>query len=101
MRNRVAPSFVRFGTFQLPASRGGPEDALVGRLADYIIRHHYPHLLTCAFHASAAASDSIPDIDSLPVHGGHLSREVSSAVNPSRKRLRLCYSEWILVCWSS
>jgi uncharacterized protein YdiU (UPF0061 family) len=38
---RVSPSFVRFGTFQLPASRGGEETALVKTLADYVIRHHY------------------------------------------------------------
>jgi uncharacterized protein YdiU (UPF0061 family) len=40
---RVARSFVRFGTFQLPASRG--EDALVGTLTEYVIKHHYPHLV--------------------------------------------------------
>ncbi|KAF8058303.1 selO [Scenedesmus sp. PABB004] len=45
---RVAPSFVRFGTFQLPASRGGDEMALVGKLADYVIRHHYPELQAVA-----------------------------------------------------
>jgi len=37
---RVARSFVRFGTFQLPSSRG--EDALCGTLTDFVIRHHYP-----------------------------------------------------------
>jgi uncharacterized protein YdiU (UPF0061 family) len=31
---------VRFGSFQLPASRG--DDALVANLVDYLIRHHYP-----------------------------------------------------------
>ena len=41
---RVSQSFVRFGTFQLPASRGGEEVALVRQLADYIIKHNYPHL---------------------------------------------------------
>jgi uncharacterized protein YdiU (UPF0061 family) len=41
---RTAPSFVRFGTFQLPAERGGEERALVKLLADYVIRHHFPHL---------------------------------------------------------
>ena len=41
---RVAPSFVRFGTFQLPASRGGAETPLVQATADYIIKHHFPHL---------------------------------------------------------
>jgi uncharacterized protein YdiU (UPF0061 family) len=39
---RVAACFIRFGTFQLPASRG--EDALVATLADYTIRHHFKHL---------------------------------------------------------
>lgn len=40
---RASPSFVRFGSFQLPSTR--PDDLpLVGRLADYVIRHHYPHL---------------------------------------------------------
>jgi uncharacterized protein YdiU (UPF0061 family) len=40
---RVSPAFIRFGTFQLPSTR--PEDlGLVRRLADYTIRHHYPHL---------------------------------------------------------
>lgn len=37
---RTAPSFVRFGHFEVFASRGLTED--VKRLADYIIEHHYP-----------------------------------------------------------
>ena len=41
---RVSPSFVRFGTFQLPALRGGKELPLVRTLADYVIRHLYAHL---------------------------------------------------------
>jgi uncharacterized protein YdiU (UPF0061 family) len=41
---RVSPSFIRFGTFQLPAIRGGDQIALIAPLADYVIRHHYPHL---------------------------------------------------------
>jgi uncharacterized protein YdiU (UPF0061 family) len=32
---RVAPSFVRFGTFQLPVSRGGMQTDLVKMTADY------------------------------------------------------------------
>jgi Protein adenylyltransferase SelO len=40
---RVSPAFIRFGTFQLPSTR--PEDlGLARQLADYTIRHHYPHL---------------------------------------------------------
>ena len=29
---------------QLPAARGGEELGMVRQLADYVIRHHYPHL---------------------------------------------------------
>lgn len=39
---RVAPSFLRFGTFELPARRGDVE--LVGKLADYCLRHLGPYL---------------------------------------------------------
>jgi uncharacterized protein YdiU (UPF0061 family) len=39
---RVAPSFLRFGHFELPASRG--ETDLVRRLADFAIRRDFPHL---------------------------------------------------------
>ncbi|EIE25715.1 UPF0061-domain-containing protein [Coccomyxa subellipsoidea C-169] len=46
---RVSPSFVRFGTFQLPAMRGGDQLPLIAPLADYIIRHHYPHLEGAGF----------------------------------------------------
>ena len=38
---RLAPSFVRFGTFQLPASRGEEEAKMVRDLADYVIAHHF------------------------------------------------------------
>jgi uncharacterized protein YdiU (UPF0061 family) len=39
---RMAPSHVRFGTFELFSSRGQHEH--VGTLADYIIDQHYPQL---------------------------------------------------------
>ena len=39
---RVAPSFVRFGTFQLPAARGDVE--LLRRLVEFTIRNDFPHL---------------------------------------------------------
>ena len=37
---RVAPSFVRFGNFELPAARR--DDALLKQLADYTIRRDFP-----------------------------------------------------------
>jgi len=37
---RVARSFIRFGSFQLPASRGDYE--LVRKLADFVIKEYYP-----------------------------------------------------------
>jgi uncharacterized protein YdiU (UPF0061 family) len=39
---RVAPTFVRFGNFELMAAHGERENLRL--LADYVIRHHYPEL---------------------------------------------------------
>ena len=39
---RVAPSFIRFGNFELPASRG--DTVLLEQLVDFTIRHHFPEL---------------------------------------------------------
>ena len=39
---RVAPSFVRFGNFEILAASGEHEP--LRQLADYVIRHHYPEL---------------------------------------------------------
>lgn len=47
---RVAPSFIRFGNFELPTSRGDP--ALLERLVDFCIRRDFPEL-----HASYGAGD--------------------------------------------
>ncbi|KAJ2472780.1 hypothetical protein GGI02_001338 [Coemansia sp. RSA 2322] len=40
---RLAPSWLRFGSFELPAARR--DVALLRQLADYLIKHHYPELL--------------------------------------------------------
>lgn len=39
---RVAPSFLRFGHFELPAARG--ETALLRQLVDFAVRRDFPHL---------------------------------------------------------
>ena len=39
---RVAPSFIRFGNFELPAARG--DTALLNRLVDFTIARDFPHL---------------------------------------------------------
>ncbi|KAI8029947.1 Protein adenylyltransferase SelO [Camellia lanceoleosa] len=41
---RVAQSFLRFGSYQIHASRGKEDLDIVRTLADYIIRHHFPHI---------------------------------------------------------
>ncbi|CAM9989745.1 unnamed protein product, partial [Discosporangium mesarthrocarpum] len=41
---RVAPSFIRFGSFELPARRG--EVGVVRKLADFLIRHLRPFLVS-------------------------------------------------------
>lgn len=47
---RVAPSFIRLGNFELPASRG--DRALLERLVDFTIERDFPHL------AAAYAADT-------------------------------------------
>lgn len=47
---RVAPTFLRFGSIELPASRG--ERTLVGATLDYLIRNHYPDI-------DAASDDAV------------------------------------------
>jgi uncharacterized protein YdiU (UPF0061 family) len=49
---RVAPSFIRFGNFELPASRG--DVALLQQLIDFTIRRDYPALVE-------PGTDSIPE----------------------------------------
>eukprot|EP00246_Nothoceros_aenigmaticus_P010001 TRINITY_DN26287_c0_g1_i1.p1 TRINITY_DN26287_c0_g1~~TRINITY_DN26287_c0_g1_i1.p1 ORF type:complete len:642 (-),score=112.96 TRINITY_DN26287_c0_g1_i1:698-2437(-) len=39
---RMAPSFLRFGSFQIHAARREQDIALVKTLADYCIHHHFP-----------------------------------------------------------
>lgn len=40
---RVAPSFLRFGNYQIFASRG--DEQTLKQLVDYTLRHHFPELL--------------------------------------------------------
>ncbi|XP_065865675.1 uncharacterized protein [Euphorbia lathyris] len=41
---RVAQSFLRFGSYQIHASRGKEDLEIVRALADYAIKHHFPHI---------------------------------------------------------
>ncbi|MED6130877.1 hypothetical protein PIB30_004740 [Stylosanthes scabra] len=41
---RVAQSFLRFGSYQIHAARGNEDLGIVRDLADYAIRHHFPHI---------------------------------------------------------
>ncbi|CAH8303484.1 unnamed protein product, partial [Eruca vesicaria subsp. sativa] len=41
---RVSQSFLRFGSYQIHASRGEEDLEIVRKLADYAIRHHFPHI---------------------------------------------------------
>lgn len=43
---RVAPSFIRFGNFELPSSRG--DEALLKQLVDFVIQRDFPHLKAIA-----------------------------------------------------
>lgn len=42
---RVSPSFIRFGTFQLPVSRGTDQHHLCETLMEYLQKRHFPELV--------------------------------------------------------
>lgn len=42
---RVSPSFIRFGTFQLPVSRGADQHHLCETLIEYLQKHHFPDVV--------------------------------------------------------
>ncbi|KAL9250278.1 adenylyltransferase SelO-like protein [Drosera capensis] len=62
---RVAPSFLRFGSYQLHASRGKEDHPIVRALADYAIRHHFPHIekMTKSEDLSFSTGESDQSID--------------------------------------
>jgi uncharacterized protein YdiU (UPF0061 family) len=50
---RVAPSFLRFGNFELPSSRG--DHALLGQLVDFTVTRFFPHIRGDSVEATRAA----------------------------------------------
>ncbi|XP_073153723.1 uncharacterized protein [Henckelia pumila] len=66
---RVAQSFLRFGSYQIHASRGKEDIGLVRTLADFAIRYHFPHLENLSKSDSLSFStgegdDSVVDLTS-------------------------------------
>lgn len=66
---RVAKSFLRFGSYQLHASRGKEDLQIVRALADYAIKQHFPHIQnmdrsdTLSF-STGGEDDSVVDLTS-------------------------------------
>jgi serine/tyrosine/threonine adenylyltransferase len=52
---RVARCFVRFGTFQLPVSRGENGGEMLTQLVTHVVTRHYPHLKPAKGPVAAAA----------------------------------------------
>ncbi|CAL5210367.1 unnamed protein product [Lathyrus oleraceus] len=63
---RVAQSFLRFGSFQIHASRGSNQDLEIVRgLADYAIKHHFPHIENMSKSESLSFSTGDEDVVDL------------------------------------
>ena len=58
---RVAPSFIRFGNFELPASRG--DEPLLQQLVDFTIRRDFPELIAGAEQGRRAAAGADAPLD--------------------------------------
>lgn len=74
---RVAPSFLRFGSYQIHASREKEDLAIVRTLADYAIRHHFPHIENMSRSESLSFNTgneehSVVDLTSNKYAGNHL-----------------------------
>ncbi len=54
---RVAPSFIRFGNFELPASRG--DVALLNQLIDFTIRRDFPELIAASHGGRGAPAHDV------------------------------------------
>lgn len=55
---RVAPSFIRFGSFQIHAARDKADLPIVKQLADYTIHHHYPEFENLPFERQGVEGSS-------------------------------------------
>lgn len=55
---RVAPSFIRFGSFQIHAARDKTDLPIVKQLADYTIHHHYPEFENLPFERQGVEGSS-------------------------------------------
>ncbi|XP_058774511.1 uncharacterized protein LOC131648807 [Vicia villosa] len=63
---RVAQSFLRFGSYQIHASRGSNQDLEIVRgLADYAIKHHFPHIENMSKSESLSFSTGDEDVVDL------------------------------------
>jgi len=66
---RVAPSFLRFGNFEILTARA--EHELLRRLADYAIATHFPELVGSSTTPSGSPSTPAPGSASTAVPGSH------------------------------
>ncbi|CAN8256504.1 unnamed protein product [Cochlearia groenlandica] len=66
---RVSQSFLRFGSYQIHASRGKEDLEIVRKLTDYAIKHHFPHIESMGISDSLSfktgnEDDSVVDLTS-------------------------------------
>lgn len=81
---RVSQSFLRFGSYQIHASRGEEDLEIVRKLADYAIKHHFPHIESMnrsddsLSFITGKEDDSVVDLTSNKYAGKNLLTKYSS-----------------------
>ena len=88
---RVAASFVRFGSFELPVSRG--DKALVRALADHVLDRHYPDL--AAAHPKASGGGAGTGGDPTPAD----SARYGALLNAALARTATTVAAWQGMGW--
>lgn len=82
---RVAQSFLRFGSYQIHASRGKEDLDIVRTLADYTIRHHFPHVENMSKSESLSFStgeedNEVVDLTANKYAGDYLNSEIFNGI---------------------
>ncbi|GAU12066.1 hypothetical protein TSUD_00320, partial [Trifolium subterraneum] len=92
---RIAQSFLRFGSYQIHASRGNEDLEIVRVLADYAIKHHFPHIENMSKSESLSFSTGDEDHSVVDLTSNKLGRPLSSGLGHAKK-----VYNWPVAAWA-
>ncbi|KAL2610259.1 hypothetical protein R1flu_028832 [Riccia fluitans] len=91
---RVAPSFLRFGSYQIHAARREEDLALVRQLADYTIRQHYPQFVDLPFERQVFEESTEVGPSNAPVEVDVSKNKYASWFTEVAERTAVMIAKW-------